>query len=37
MGSGTAPTQPAETQKFLAAEVARWRTVVHDERISLPE
>jgi len=37
MGSGTAPTQPAETQNFLAAEVARWRTVVRDERISLPE
>jgi len=37
MGSGANPTQPAETQKFLAAEVARWRAVVRDERIALPE
>jgi tripartite-type tricarboxylate transporter receptor subunit TctC len=37
MGSGANPTQPAETQKFLAAEVARWRGLVRDEKIALPE
>ena len=33
LGTGAAPTQPAETQKFLAAEVARWVKVVRDEKI----
>ena len=33
LGTGTAPTQPAETQKFLATEVERWLRVVRDEKI----
>lgn len=33
MGTGAAPSEPAETQKFLAAEVARWLKVVRDEKI----
>ena len=33
LGSGATPSQPEETQKFLAAEVARWRKVVRDEKI----
>ncbi|MBC7780501.1 MAG: tripartite tricarboxylate transporter substrate binding protein [Proteobacteria bacterium] len=37
MGSGATPTQPAETQKFLATEVARWRAVIRDERIAVAE
>ncbi len=37
IGSGANPTQPAQTQKFLAAEVARWRSVVREEKIALPD
>lgn len=33
LGTGVAPTQPEETQRFLAAEVARWRKIVRDEKI----
>ena len=33
MGTGAAPSQPADTQRFLAAEVARWLKVVRDEKI----
>ncbi len=33
LGTGAAPSEPAETQKFLAAEVARWLKVVRDEKI----
>ena len=33
MGTGAAPTQPDDTQKFLATEVARWLKVVRDEKI----
>lgn len=33
LGSGAALSEPEETQKFLASEVARWRKVVRDEKI----
>ena len=33
LGTGAAPTQPGETQQFLAAEVARWLRIVRDEKI----
>ena len=33
LGTGAAPSQPAETQQFLASEVARWLKIVRDEKI----
>jgi tripartite-type tricarboxylate transporter receptor subunit TctC len=33
MGTGASPTQPEETQAFLAAEVERWTKVVREEKI----
>jgi tripartite-type tricarboxylate transporter receptor subunit TctC len=33
MGTGVAPTQPAETQAFLASEIARWQKVMNDAGI----
>ena len=33
LGTGAAPSQPAETQQYLASEVARWRKIVRDEKI----
>lgn len=33
MGTGATPTEPEETQAFLASEVARWLKVVRDEKI----
>jgi tripartite-type tricarboxylate transporter receptor subunit TctC len=33
LGTGAAPTEPAATQAFLAAEVARWKKIVRDQNI----
>src|SRR6185436_10451447 len=33
MGTGVSPTAPADTQAFLAAEIARWLKVVRDANI----
>jgi len=33
MGTGVAPTQPSETQAFLASEIERWKKVVREANI----
>ena len=33
MGTGVAPTQPRETQAFLASEIERWKKVIRDAAI----
>jgi hypothetical protein len=33
MGTGVAPTEPKETQAFLAGEIERWKKVVKDAEI----
>jgi tripartite-type tricarboxylate transporter receptor subunit TctC len=37
MGTGVAPSQPEETQAFLAAEVERWGKLIRDENIKPQE
>lgn len=33
MGTGVAPSEPKETQAFLAAEIERWKNVIRDAGI----
>jgi tripartite-type tricarboxylate transporter receptor subunit TctC len=33
MGTGVAPSEPKETQAFLASEIERWKKVVQDAGI----
>ena len=37
MGTGVTPTAPAETQAFLASEIARWAKLAADEKLPLQD